>query len=59
MRFEWDEQKNQLNIEQHGLDFADGHHEVRWVGKGELVRIISMRKALNDERRRFEESITN
>lgn len=23
MRFEWDEDKNQLNIQKHGLDFAD------------------------------------
>ena len=93
MRFEWDEHKNQLNIEKHGLDFADGHHvfdgpmliqldtryeygEDRWIGigllrqlvvvvvytepaEGELVRIISMRKALNYERRRFEETIKN
>lgn len=25
MRFEWDEQKNQANIQKHGLDFADAH----------------------------------
>ncbi len=24
MKFEWDESKNELNIEKHGLDFADG-----------------------------------
>lgn len=24
MKFEWDEAKNQLNLEKHGLDFADG-----------------------------------
>ena len=23
MRFEWDEEKNQANIQEHGLDFAD------------------------------------
>ncbi len=93
MRFEWDEQKNQTNIEKHGLDFADVHkvfdnpmiiqldnrHEYsedRWIGMGllnhlvvvvvyieqdkqEIIRIISMRKALKYERRRFEKSITN
>ena len=93
MRFEWDEQKNQTNIEKHGLDFADAHKvfdnpmliqlddryeydEERWVGiglldhlavvvvyverdEGEIIRIISMRKALKYEQRRFEESITN
>jgi len=25
MRFEWDEQKNQSNIDKHGLDFADAY----------------------------------
>jgi hypothetical protein len=25
MKFEWDEQKNQANVEKHGLDFADAH----------------------------------
>jgi uncharacterized DUF497 family protein len=24
VKFEWDESKNELNIEKHGLDFADG-----------------------------------
>ncbi len=93
MRFEWDKQKNQINIAKHGLDFADAHKvfdnpmliqldarydydEERWIGigllnhlvvvvvyversDGEIIRIISMRKAMNYERRRFEESITN
>lgn len=82
-----------MNIEKHGIDFADSHKvfaspmliqfdtryeygEDRWVGigflnhlvvvviyteqeQGEIIRIISMRKALNYERRRFEESITD
>jgi uncharacterized DUF497 family protein len=25
MKFEWDEQKNQSNIDKHGLDFADAY----------------------------------
>ena len=25
MRFEWDEQKNRINISKHGFDFADAH----------------------------------
>ena len=25
MDFEWDKQKNQINIKKHGLDFADAH----------------------------------
>jgi uncharacterized DUF497 family protein len=24
MKFEWDERKNEINIEKHGLDFSDG-----------------------------------
>jgi uncharacterized DUF497 family protein len=93
VRFEWDKQKNLINIQKHGLDFADAHKvfdnpmliqldnrfeygEERWVGigllnhlivvvvyveqdEGEIIRIISMRKALKYERRRFEETITN
>ncbi len=25
MNFEWDEQKNELNIDKHGFDFADAY----------------------------------
>jgi uncharacterized protein len=25
MNFEWDELKNELNLDKHGFDFADGH----------------------------------
>lgn len=89
MHFEWDEQKNQINIEKHGLDFADAHKvfeypmlvnwddrkdhgEDRWVGIGlmdlrvvvivftepdeDTIRIISLRKATSDERKRYEKA---
>ncbi len=88
MKFEWDENKNESNIEKHGLDFGDAaevfdgpmlvaldtrqdYGEDRWIGLGliehrvivavytyrdaETVRIISMRKALQHEKYRYEE----
>ena len=88
--FEWDIQKNKLNINKHGLDFADApevflgplltnldtrqdYGEDRWIGIGYLrrrvvvivfteseedtIRILSMRKATNNERIKFEETI--
>jgi uncharacterized DUF497 family protein len=92
VRFEWDEDKNDTNIEKHGLDFEDAwkvfegpmlvaldtrrdYREDRWIGIGFLgqrvvvvvytyrgsdtIRIISMRKALQYERLRFEEYLRN
>ena len=89
MNFEWDKQKNQANIEKHGLDFADAHKvfeypmlvklddredysEDRWIGIGLMdgrvvviaftepkkntIRIISLRKATSDERKRYEQA---
>jgi len=86
MRFEWDEDKNRINIRKHGLDFADAREiftmpmlvalddkenygEERWIGIGMLksrvvvvvyvergedaIRIISLRKALRHERKRY------
>lgn len=92
MNFEWDEQKNEINIYTHGFDFTDAHRifdlpiledlderndygEDRWIGIGildgrvvvvvytapnqETVRIISLRKALSHERKRYEQDIKN
>jgi uncharacterized protein len=92
MNFEWDEQKNELNIDKHGFDFADAYRifglpmvvdlderssygEDRWIGTGlldervvvvvftepdqETTRIISLRKALSHERRRYEQYLKN
>jgi uncharacterized protein len=92
MSFEWDEQKNELNIDRHGFDFADAYRifdlpmvvdldkrrdygEDRWIGIGlldervvvvvftepskEATRIISLRKALSYERRRYEQYLKN
>lgn len=92
MNFEWDERKNELNIDKHGFDFADAYRvfdlpmavdldersdygEDRWIGTGLLdgrivvvvytqpdegtIRIISLRKALSHERRRYEQYLKN
>jgi uncharacterized protein len=87
MRLEWDERKNQANIQKHGLDFADAweifslpllvapddredYGEDRWIGIGllkalvavvvyverdeDVIRVISLRKALSHERAEYE-----
>jgi uncharacterized protein len=92
MNFEWDEQKNELNLDRHGFDFAHAYRifdlpmvvdlderrdygEYRWIGIGlldervvvvvftekskEITRIISLRKALSYERRRYEQYLKN
>jgi uncharacterized DUF497 family protein len=92
MNFEWDEGKNEINIDKHGFDFADAHRifdlpmavelderndygEDRWIGTGmldgrivvviytepseEIIRIISLRKALSQERRNYEQYLKN
>ncbi|PSB04656.1 BrnT family toxin [Merismopedia glauca] len=92
MNFEWDEPKNQINIDKHGFDFADAYRvfnlpmvvdldecstygEDRWIGIGLLdarvvvivftepdektTRIISLRKALSHERKRYEQYLQN
>lgn len=92
MNFEWDDRKNEINIEKHGFDFADAHQifdlpmvvdlderndygEDRWIGIGMLdgrivvvvytepdegtIRIISLRKALTHERKRYEQYLKN
>jgi uncharacterized protein len=92
MNFNWDERKNEVNIDKHGFDFADAHRifdlpmvveldesydygEGRLVGTGMLdgrivvlvytehdeqsVGIISLRKALSHERKRYEQYLKN
>jgi uncharacterized protein len=92
MNFEWDELKNEINIDKHGFDFADAYRvfdlpmvvdldersdygEDRWIGTGLLdervvvviftepdqttTRIISLRKALSHERKRYEQYLKN
>ncbi|MFZ6644004.1 BrnT family toxin [Undibacterium sp. TC4M20W] len=90
MRFEWDENKNQINIRKHGIDFSDAtdifkhpmltlfdgredYGEDRWIAlgwirsmigvvvyverEGDVIRIISARKATKNEVKRYEQSI--
>lgn len=90
MRFEWDEEKNKLNIQKHGIDLADAadifnhpmltaldtredYGEERWIGLGwiyavvgvviytervgDIVRIISARKATKQEMKRYEKIV--
>jgi uncharacterized DUF497 family protein len=92
MNFEWDESKNEVNIDKHGFDFADAYRifglpmavklderdsygEDRWIGTGmldgrvvvvvytepneEIIRIISLRKALSCERKNYEQYLKN
>jgi uncharacterized protein len=92
MNFEWDERKNEINIDKHGFDFTDAYRifnspmavdldepsdygEDRWIGTGmldgriivviytelneETIRIISLRKALSHERKRYEQYLKN
>jgi len=92
MNFEWDEEKNKINIRKHGFDFVDAweifenpmltyfdtrenYGEARYIGIGFLrqhivvivfterdnntIRIISLRKALKHERKKFEQNLTN
>ena len=92
MKYEWDEQKNEINQAKHHFDFADAHRiflspllaalddrfdygEERWVGLGlldervvyivytepddETRRIISVRRALQHERKQYEQFLQN
>ena len=92
MKFEWDEDKNESNIQKHGLDFADAedifqsfmlvaldtrfdYDEDRYVGIGllrnnvvvvvyteledDVIRIISLRKAVKRERLKYEKAFKN
>ena len=90
MHFEWDNEKNKINIRKHGIDFVDVtgmfdypmltgidtsqvYGEDRWLGigllnpliavvvfverHGDVIRIISARKATKREGRMYEASI--
>ncbi len=92
MKFEWDERKNQINIQKHRMDFKEAYKvfespmlvnidnrgdygEERWVGIGmidarvvtiafaepeeDVIRVISLRKAITKERKRYEKAYKN
>ena len=46
MKFEWDKQKNGINIEKHGLDFADAHK----VFKFPMLTKLDERKDYGEDR---------
>ncbi len=89
MKFEWDDPKNAVNIEKHGIDFNDAHElfegdkliiqddrkdygERRDIAigridgrlviavftqRGQIIRIISVRKANSREKERFGKAV--
>lgn len=90
IRFEWDEEKNQLNIRKHGIDFNEvpdmfrhpmlvlkderfDYLEPRWISmgwinawvsvvaytdrQGDVIRVISARRATRREEMRYVETI--
>ena len=90
MQFEWDDEKNRLNIRKHGIAFEDAidifkhpllcriddrfnYEEERWIAIGRIhhligvvihteqvgnvIRIISARKATKKEAQYYEENI--
>lgn len=92
MQFEWDESKNELNIQRHGVDFADipamfayplltdvddriDYGEERFVSigmlylgivvvvwterRGDVIRIVSARKASRYEQQRYITYLSN
>ena len=46
MKFEWDNKKNQINYEKHGLSFSDAE----FVFSGKIVSFIDDRHAYGEER---------
>jgi uncharacterized protein len=48
MRFEWDEQKNLINIRKHGFDFA--HAERMFAGPTPIVTDADFRDEYSEER---------
>jgi uncharacterized DUF497 family protein len=57
--FEWDEQKRQVNLRNHKVDFADAFERVLVVvytqPDEQTIRIISARRATAAERRHYEQ----
>jgi uncharacterized DUF497 family protein len=46
VRFEWDEEKNRLNIRKHGLDFSDAHE----IFKGPMLTSPDTREDYGENR---------
>ena len=60
VRFEWDEQKNQRNLDKHGIGSVEGLvllavvHTYREAEPDHFIRIISARRATRHERKLYE-----
>jgi uncharacterized DUF497 family protein len=48
MKFEWDERKNEINIDKHGLDFSDG--EELFLGHSPLLAVPDTAQEYGEER---------
>lgn len=59
MNFEWDERKNETNLDKHDFDFADAFVLVYTESDEATIHIISLRKALSHERKRYEQYLKN
>jgi uncharacterized DUF497 family protein len=53
VRFEWDEAKAKSNLRKHGVRFEDA---MLVEEEDEVIRIISARKAISKERKRYDEN---
>ena len=62
MLFEWDDNKEKINIAKHGIDFSTAAHVFQDENRIEFfdeahsenaIRLISARKATNQERRMY------
>ena len=53
MVFEWDENKNKINIAKHNIDFIDATYVLE---QGDVHRIISARATRRKERKDYEEA---
>jgi uncharacterized DUF497 family protein len=48
MKFEWDERKNEINIDKHGLDYSDG--EELFLGHSPLLAVPDTAQEYGEER---------
>jgi len=55
MRFEWDEEKNAVNIRNHRIDFTD----VPPIFNGPMLVKLDKREDNKHERKRYEQALTN
>lgn len=54
MKFEYDENKSQINKEKHGIDFVDAQNIAVFVLRNDIYRIISVRRCRKNEEKNYE-----